>query len=650
MDRLRGFLRHAPSLPTLLILFIILIWVTKLQSEGPVEQVPYSQFKDYIRDGRVKDVELSQDTIRGVAATTADAPPVAPPTSRWRTGAPRGLVYQAIRIPNDETLIPLLDEKAMTYKAVPDDDWFGPLLWGIMPLILLVVLWGFVMRRMGAGGQGPQVMTFGKSRAKIYAEEGTGVTFADVAGVDEAKEELEEFIAFLKTPEKFQRLGGRIPKGVLLVGPPGTGKTLLARAVAGEAGVPFFSLSGSDFVEMFVGVGASRVRDLFEQAVKRAPCIVFIDELDAIGKARGAGGMMGGNDERDQTLNQLLVEMDGFDARKGVIIMAATNRPEVLDTALTRAGRFDRQVIVNRPDLKEREAILRVHVKKVRLGPGVELHVLAQRTPGFAGAELSNIVNEAALLAARRDLEAVGMPEFEEAIERVVAGLSKKRGILNAREKNIVAYHESGHTLMAFNARTADPVAKVSIIPRGMGALGYTLQMPLEDRYLMTRLELLDRIAVLLGGRVAEEIIFGDVSTGAQDDLNRATEIARRMVKEYGMSKTLGPRTFVEGRRSFMGNDSGVFGERDHSEQTQEAIDAEVGQILEERYRLVLDTLTLKRDVLERLAKRLLETEVIDREELEKMLGPRLGDSTLAEKRRVDDAARALTESATAQA
>lgn len=621
MERLRGFLKHAPSLPTLIILVVILIWVTKLSSEGPVQKIPYSQFKSMIVEGQFSEVELASDAVKGTLTPDA-VPPETTPKAKgpWGSDSEEARIFQAIRVKSDETLVPLLDKEKVTYSALAEDDWLGPVIWALFPLVILIALWAFLMRRMSGGGQGPQVMTFGKSRARIYAEEGTGVTFQDVAGVDEAKEELEEFIHFLKTPEKFQRLGGRIPKGVLLVGPPGTGKTLLARAVAGEAGVPFFSLSGSDFVEMFVGVGAARVRDLFEQAVKRAPCIVFIDELDAIGKARGAGGMMGGNDERDQTLNQLLVEMDGFDARKGVIIMAATNRPEILDPALTRAGRFDRQVMVSRPNLGEREAILGVHIKKVKVSDNVDISVIAQRTPGFAGAELANIINEAALLAARKDKDSVEMEDFDEAIERVVAGLSKKKGILNPREKEIVAYHESGHTLVAFNVKTADPVHKVSIIPRGMGALGYTLQMPMEDRYLMTKQELLDRISVLFGGRIAEQIIFNDVSTGAQDDLNRATDIARRMVKEYGMGSGLAPRTYTQGRRNLLGTDGG-FETREHSENTQEEIDAEVSRILSEQYDIVVDIMTRKRDDLELLAKKLLEVEVVDRDDLDKLLG-----------------------------
>lgn len=545
------------------------------------------------------------------------------------TPADRARVIEASRVQDDPELVKLLDSRGIRYRALVDNSWISStLVWLILPLGFFVLM-TFLMRRMSMGGGGAQAMTFGRNRARLVAEEGTGVTFSDVAGIDEAKEELEEVVAFLKTPEKFLKLGGRIPKGVLLVGPPGTGKTLLARAVAGEAGVPFFSLSGSDFVEMFVGVGAARVRDLFEQAMKRAPCIVFIDELDAIGKARGGAGAISSNDEREQTLNQLLVEMDGFDPRKGVIIMAATNRPEILDPALLRAGRFDRNIAVGRPDLKGREQILRVHAKKVKLVEGLDIKAIAQRTPGFSGADLANIVNEAALLAARRSREAIELIDFDDAIERVVAGLSRKGGMLNEREKRVVAYHEAGHTVVAGSVVNADPVHKVSIIPRGIGALGYTLQMPSEDRYLMNRAELKDRISVLLGGRAAEALVFHEISTGAGDDLGRATEIARRMVKEYGMSDRMGQRTYVEARRAGNGGADGggwPFQEREYSEQTQVAIDEEVGKLVEEGYQEALRILTERRAVLETLAVRLLEEEVVDREALEKLMGPRPGE------------------------
>lgn len=460
-------------------------------------------------------------------------------------------------------------------------------------------------------------MSFGKSRARVYAEDEVKVTFNDVAGIDEAKAELEEVVDFLKTPDKYRMLGGRIPKGVLLVGPPGTGKTLLAKAVAGEAKVPFFSMSGSEFVEMFVGVGAARVRDMFAQAQQQAPCIVFIDELDALGKARGMNPI-GGHDEREQTLNQLLVEMDGFDPAKGVIIMAATNRPEILDPALLRPGRFDRQVLIDRPDISGREAILKVHVKEVKLARGVKLREIAARTPGFVGADLANLVNEAALRAARKGKKSVDMADFDEAIDRIVGGLEKKNRVMNAREKEIVAYHESGHALVAEAVPNADPVRKISIIPRGIAALGYTQQLPTEDRYLMTRSELEDRIAVLLGGRVAEEIVFQDISTGAQNDLQRATDMARSMVMEYGMSDRLGLMSLQRERRSMFLEVPGI--PRDYSEERARTIDEEVDALLRGAKERVRKLLEERRDLLERVAKTLLDKEVMEGEELRAMI------------------------------
>jgi cell division protease FtsH len=445
-----------------------------------------------------------------------------------------------------------------------------------------------------------------------------GITFNDVAGIDEAKQELEEIVEFLKTPEKFTRLGGKIPKGVLLVGAPGTGKTLLAKAVAGESGVPFFSISGSDFVEMFVGVGAARVRDLFAQAKEHAPCIIFVDELDALGKARGMSPM-GGHDEREQTLNQLLVEMDGFDATVGVIILAATNRPEILDPALLRAGRFDRNVAIDRPDVRGREAILKVHVKGVKLGPDADLAKVAALTPGFVGADLANLINEAALLSARREKKSVGMTEFQEAIDRIIGGLEKKNRMMNEKEKLIVAYHESGHALVAMSVPTADPVNKVSIIPRGIAALGYTQQLPTEDRYLMTREELLDRLCVLLGGRVAEEVVFKDISTGAQNDLQRATDIARSMVTEYGMSEKLGLVTYAKERRPLF-LDTGFSPPKEYSDETAKEIDAEVSRLMSEAHDRVKKILTEKREQLEIVSQTLLEKETVLGDELKSLL------------------------------
>jgi cell division protease FtsH len=471
-------------------------------------------------------------------------------------------------------------------------------------------------------------MSFGKSKAKLFAENETKVTFADVAGIDEAKEELQEVVEFLKNPAKFQKLGGRIPKGVLLVGPPGTGKTLLAKAVAGEAKVPFFSISGSEFVEMFVGVGASRVRDLFSQASRQAPCIIFIDELDALGKARGVNAF-GGNDEREQTLNQLLVEMDGFESNKGVIIMSATNRPEILDPALLRPGRFDRQIMLDRPDINGREAILKIHSKKVLLGPDVDLRKVAGLVPGFAGADLANLVNEAALLAARKNKDRVGGAEFDESIDRVVGGLEKKNRVMKPQEKEIVAFHESGHAIVAESVKHADPVHKISIIPRGIAALGYTQQQPTEDRYLMTRPELLDRLAVLLGGRVAEELVFGEISTGAQNDLQRATDIARSMVMEYGMSDRLGLVTYESPRQPLFLPEN-YTPNKTYSETKATQIDEEISAVMEQTHQRVRNILSERRKVLDNLAHLLSEKEIVQGEELRQMLSKSANEGSSA--------------------
>ncbi|HXC63267.1 MAG TPA: ATP-dependent zinc metalloprotease FtsH, partial [bacterium] len=486
------------------------------------------------------------------------------------------------------------------------------------PFILLVVFWFVIMNRMQGGGPGGAV-AFGKSRAKMLQGAQGKVTFNDVAGVDEAKEELAEIIDFLKDPGKYQKLGGKIPKGVLLLGPPGTGKTLLARAVAGEAGRPFFSISGSDFVEMFVGVGASRVRDLFEQGKKNAPCIIFIDEIDAVGRHRGAG-LGGGHDEREQTLNAMLVEMDGFEANTGVILMAATNRPDVLDPALIRPGRFDRQVVVDRPDLKGREGILKVHSKNVALDTGVDVSVLARRTPGFTGADLANLVNEGALLAARRGKKAVGMSELEEAIDRVMAGPQRRSRVMSDRERRVIAWHESGHALTAKLTPNTDPVHKISIIPRGVGMLGYVMQLPTEDRFVVQREEMLSKLAVSLGGRVAEEITFGDVSTGASNDLQKATETARAMVMRFGMSEKIGRVAYGgDEREVFLGRDFGR--EKNYSEKTAEAIDVEVKRFIEAAYKQAKVLLTANKKKLDLLAKTLLEKEVIEGDELDALLG-----------------------------
>ena len=522
----------------------------------------------------------------------------------------------ALRV-EDPDLVRDLEAQGIKYSGAADNKWLGVLLSWLLPLAIFFFFWSFLMRRMGGGPQG--VLSVGKAKVKIYAEKEIGVTFDDVAGIDEAKAELEEIVEFLKDPGKFQKLGGKIPKGVLLLGAPGTGKTLLARAVAGEAGVPFFSMSGSEFVEMFVGVGAARVRDLFGQAKEHAPCIIFVDELDALGKARGLNPI-GGHDEREQTLNQLLVEMDGFDPRAGVIIMAATNRPEILDPALLRPGRFDRHVAIDKPDIRGREAILRVHAREVKLGQDVDLKKIAAMTPGFVGADLANLINEAALIAARRNREEVTMADFQEAADRIIGGLEKRNRAMNPKEKEIVAYHESGHALVAMVLPNTDPVSKISIIPRGIAALGYTQQLPTEDRYLMTRDELLARLKVLLGGRVSEEIIFGDISTGAQNDLQRATDIARSMVMEYGMSEKLGPLTYVSEPRSAHLDLGFGAREREFSERTAQQIDEEIYGIIEGSHQDVREILTSQRGMLEKLAKILLEKESIDGEELKKFL------------------------------
>ena len=568
----------------------------------PFEQLPYSDFKAALRQDRIEDVQISAHTIRGTLrpGTGEKSPP---------------LRFMTVRV-DDPELVQELEAHHVKYTGQYDSDVVKTLLSWVVPLVFLFILWGFLSRRLGPG-QG--VMNFGKSRARIYAERETGVTFADVAGVEEAKEELQEIIDFLRYPQKYATLGGRIPKGVLLVGPPGTGKTLLARAVAGEASVPFFSLSGSDFVEMFVGVGAARVRDLFKQAQEKAPCIVFIDELDAVGKARGINPIQQ-NDEREQTLNQLLAEMDGFDPRKGVIILGATNRPEILDPALLRAGRFDRQVVVGRPDLQGRLHILRLHAKKVRLATDVDLQIIAARTPGMVGSDLANVINEAALLAARYGKDSVTMDELDKAIDRVMAGPEKKSRVMAPQEKRRVAYHESGHALVAESLPNADPVRKVTIIPHGVAALGYTQQLPTQDRYLYTKEELLDRITVMLGGRAAEEVVFHDTSTGAQDDLQRVSEMARRMITELGMSENLGAYA-VEQVRQPMFLDSGYQSSKHYSEDTARRIDNEAQTLVERMYQRARQILEMHRDKLEALAQYLLEHEVIDQASLAMLLG-----------------------------
>lgn len=596
--------------------FALVILLQTYLMQEQVGEITYAQFKQLIDAGKITDVIIGPDYVSGKFTTVdLEGTLTAGQIKQLKEWAGPTHYFRAVKV-EDPKLVEELEAHKIPFSGRVASTWLTNLAsWGLS-LVFFLVLWGFLFRRMGAGAGG--LMAIGRSKAKVYVESETRVTFADVAGIDEAKEELCEVVEFLRTPERFRRLGGKIPKGVLLVGAPGTGKTLLARAVAGEAKVPFFSMSGSEFVELFVGVGAARVRDLFEQAKQKAPCIVFIDELDALGKSRSINPL-GTHDEREQTLNQLLVEMDGFAPNVGVIIMAATNRPEILDAALLRAGRFDRHVALDRPDVRGREAILRVHARSVQLAPDVDIKVVAARTPGFVGADLANIVNEAALLAARRDRVEVTMQDFDDAIDRVIGGLEKKTRVMSKREKEIVGYHESGHALVASTLPNMDPVRKISIIPRGIAALGYTQQLPTEDRYLMTRSELEDRLCVLLGGRVAEELVFGDISTGAQDDLQKATDIALSMVTRYGMSETLGLRTFEPAHRSaFL--DMPIPPRKDYSEAKAGVIDAEVEKIIEHAHDKVRRILTERRAILDEIARRLLDKEVMDGDELRSLL------------------------------
>jgi cell division protease FtsH len=582
-----------------LIMMLLIMYLQQYFLSRKIETIPYSRFKQELAQGNVDKLTVGPENITGTLKEKDKKP---------------GRQFVTIRV-DDPGLVKDLDDHKIAYSGLYESKFLSGILSWVLPIGIMLLIWRYAMKKMGPG---MGVMSFAKSKAKLFAENETKITFADVAGIDEAKQELQEVVEFLKNPGKFQKLGGRIPKGVLLVGAPGTGKTLLAKAVAGEAKVPFFSISGSEFVEMFVGVGASRVRDLFSQAAGQAPCIIFIDELDALGKARGIN-VLGGNDEREQTLNQLLVEMDGFESNKGVIIMAATNRPEILDPALLRPGRFDRQVVIDRPDINGREAILKIHSRHVLLGPDVDLRKIAALTPGFVGADLANLVNEAALLAARNNKETVDSAEFDEAVDRVVGGLEKKNRAMNAQEKEIVAFHESGHAIVAESVKYADPVNKISIIPRGVAALGYTQQRPTEDRYLMTRLELLDRLAVLLGGRVAEELVFGDISTGAQNDLQRATDIARSMVAEYGMSDLLGPVTYERPRQPMFLPENYASG-KTYSETKATQIDEEISRVMEQAQERARNILSERREILDDLARLLTEKEVVQGEELRKML------------------------------
>ncbi|MBL1200657.1 MAG: ATP-dependent metallopeptidase FtsH/Yme1/Tma family protein [Nostoc sp. GBBB01] len=585
----------------LLTLLLVLNFIVPsfLISKSP--QIPYSTFLAEVEAGKVDRAIVSSDRIEYTIKTQT-------PDGKFKE---QGFVTTPVGM--DLDLPKLLREHHVQFAAPPPNQnaWIATLLSWIAPPLIFFGIWAFLMSRQG----GPAALTVGKSKARIYSEGSTGVKFTDVAGVDEAKTELEEIVDFLKNAGKYTALGAKIPKGVLLVGPPGTGKTLLAKAIAGEAAVPFFSISGSEFIELFVGVGAARVRDLFEQAKEQAPCIVFIDELDALGKSRGgAGPIMGGNDEREQTLNQLLSEMDGFDANTGVIIIAATNRPEILDPALRRPGRFDRQVVVDRPDKIGREAILKVHARNVKLADDVDLSTIAIRTPGFAGADLANLVNEAALLAARRNSQAVTMADFNEGIERLVAGLEKRSRVLNETEKKTVAYHEVGHAIIGTLMPGAGKVEKISVVPRGVGALGYTIQMPEEDRFLMLEDEIRGRIATLLGGRSAEEIVFGKVSTGAADDIQKATELAERAITLYGMSDKLGPVAFEKIQQQFL--ESYTNPRRAISPKVAEEIDREVKQTLDNAHHIALTILQYNRELLERTAQQLLQKEILEGLEL----------------------------------
>jgi cell division protease FtsH len=577
-----------------------------------VETIPYSRFEELLKAGAVKDITISRDTITGTLKEPA------------KDQKPH---FQVVRI--DPGFAETLSQYGVEFKGVAEDMFFSTILSWIVPSVIFVVIWMYVVRRMGERGGMGGLMAIGKSKAKVYMETNTKVTFADVAGVDEAKEELKEVVEFLKSPEAHGRLGAKVPKGVLLVGPPGTGKTLLARAVAGEAGVPFFSISGSEFVEMFVGVGAARVRDLFEQAKTKAPCIIFIDELDALGRARGAFSL-GGHEEKEQTLNQLLVELDGFDPKEGIVLLSATNRPEILDPALLRAGRFDRQILIDRPDKVGRVEILKVHARRVRLAEDAKLEEIAALTPGFTGADLANLVNEAALIATRRNAEAVSAADFTAAVERIIAGLEKKNRLLNPHERTVVAHHEMGHALVAMALPGTDPVHKVSIIPRGIGSLGYTIQRPTEDRFLMARFELDNKLAVLLAGRAAESICFSEVSTGAADDLKKATDIARSIVTRFGMDETLGNVSYEDEPSPFLGGIPGSSEPgRRYSEDTTRKIDEAVRAIIQKAFGRASAILKQHRATREQAARLLLEHETLDQDALGPFAGQMREPSTV---------------------
>jgi cell division protease FtsH len=601
MDKKASFNAWYLMIAVMLLVVVQGFW----QRAQQTEYLPYSEFETYLKDGKIDNLTITETKIIGELKGAAEGQPTSFVTTRV-----------------EPSFAEQLQQYGVEFRGGTDSNFFSNLLSWVLPAVIFFGIWIFLLRRMAMGGMGAGgLMSIGKSKAKIYVEKDTKTTFDDVAGVEEAKVELKEVVDFLKDPKSYGVLGARLPRGVLLVGPPGTGKTLLARAVAGEAGVTFLSISGSEFVEMFVGVGAARVRDLFEQARKMAPCIIFIDELDAMGRARGIGPMAGGHDEKEQTLNQLLVELDGFDPSQGIILLAATNRPEILDPALLRPGRFDRQILVDRPDKQGRIQILAVHVRRVKLGADVKLEEVAALTPGFTGADLANLVNEAALMATRRRADAVTMSDFTAAFERIVAGLEKRNRLLNPKERRVVAYHELGHALVALSLPGADPVHKVSIIPRGVGALGYTLQRPTEDRFLMSIEELENKMAVLLGGRGAEQLVFGEVSTGASDDLMKVTDIARSMVTRYGMDATLGQATYETERGTFLGMPSEGGGRR-FSEDTAREIDVAVRERIDRVYHKTLAILRERRGELESLAARLLEKETLTAEELPKPTPP----------------------------
>jgi cell division protease FtsH len=605
--------KHQFNLTYLFIaLGLLLLFQSLWAGYNQIENVPYSKFQELLKDKQIEKVVVSPSQIQGEFKT------------------PRGGKKYFTTTPVNPEIASELQKYNVQFTGSTGENFFRELLSWVLPILFFVGLWVFFIRPMaekqGMGG----LMSVGRSRAKIYVETKTGVKFDDVAGADEAKGELKEVVDFLKDPEPYGRLGARVPKGILLVGPPGIGKTLLARAVAGEAGVPFFSISGSEFVEMFVGVGAARVRDLFEQARKMKPCIIFIDELDSLGRSRTAGLMGGANDEKEQTLNQLLAELDGFDPREGIVLLAATNRPEILDPALTRAGRFDRQIALDRPDRPARMAILKVHIKKVKAAPNLDLDRIASITPGFSGADLANLVNEAALAATRRGGDTVTMDDFTSAVERLVAGIEKRSRILSPKERKVVAYHEMGHALVASALPGADPVHKVSIIPRGIGALGYTMQRPTEDRFLIERSELINRMAVLMGGRASEEIVFGEISTGAADDLDRATDIARQMVTRFGMAETLGQRVYEPQRQAFLGEAMIGSKPKDYSDETNREIDVAVRKLIDEAYEKAKATLNACRKELEEGTALLLEKETITPDDFPPLEGQHPAEDLLA--------------------